>query len=188
MTAAPQLLKPYGLATRAIHWASAVLVLAAWLSGIIREELPRGVWRDLAMEVHASFGLLVLAFAALRVLSWAVSAPSAAEGPAWMRRAAWAMHWALLLLTIALPVTGLFDRWARGRTVPVFGQIMLDPPFIPPGGRIWGEVHETLADLLVVAVAVHVLAALWHAVVLRDGTLSRMLPRTGRVPGGQPAR
>ncbi len=163
-------------------------MLAAWLSGSVGEELPRGVWRDLALEVHASLGLMVLAFAALRLLSWAVSAPSAAEGSAWMRRAARAMHWALLLLTIALPVSGLFDRWARGRSVPVFWQIMLDPPFVSSGGRIWGEVHETVADLLVVLVAVHGLAALWHALTLRDGTLARMLPWAARAPGGQLAR
>ncbi len=117
---------------------------------------------------------------------WAVSAPSAAEGQAWMRRAARAMHWALLLLTIALPLTGLFDRWARGRSVMLVGQIRLAPPFVPLGGRIWDEVHETLADLLVVAVAVHVLAALWHAVVLRAGALLPLVSGTGRALGSQP--
>lgn len=178
--------QPYGLTIRTIHWATALLILAAWVSGTALEETPRGTWRELAMQVHASLGGLVLVFAALRLLTWAASTMPRPEGPAWMRRAARAMHWALLLLTIALPVTGLADRWARGRSVTVFGALTLDPPFALPGGRLWGEAHETLAELLLLAVAVHALAALWHAFVLRDGALARMLPRAGRVMARQP--
>lgn len=180
--------QPHSAMKRTIHWAAAFLVLAAWVSGTALEEAPRGAWRDLAMQLHASFGVLVLAVAALRLLTWAASGPSAAQEPAWMRLAARAMHWAVLLVTIALPMTGLFAHWARGRSVTVFGALTLDPPFALPAGRLWGEAHETLADLLLLAVALHVLAALWHEFVLRDGALACMLPKGRRVMRSQPGR
>jgi cytochrome b561 len=168
-------LRSPGMATRAIHWASALLVLSAWVVGSTMEEFPRGAGRDLAMQVHYSLGVLVLGFAALRVAWRAVAPPAPVEGPAWQRVAATAMHLALLGLTIGVPLTGLLDRWARGRAVTVFGGLPLPPPFAVPGGRAWGEAHEVLANLMLAAIAAHVLAALWHQFILGDRALSRML-------------
>jgi cytochrome b561 len=167
---------PHGAALRAIHWASAFLVLAAWVVGSTMEEFPRGGGRELAMQVHYSLGVLVLGFAALRVLRYAAAPPPRLAGPAWQRLGATGMHVALVLLTVALPLSGLFDRWARGRAVTVFGGLPLPAPMPIPGDRLWGEAHEVLANLLLVAIALHVAAALWHHLVLKDGSLVRMLP------------
>jgi cytochrome b561 len=167
--------RPLGVTTRAIHWGTALLVLSAWAVGSTMEEFPRGAGRDAAMQLHYSLGVLVLGLAALRVAWRAVSPPPPAEGAAWQRLAASGMHLALLGLTVALPLSGLFDRWARGRPVSVFGGLPLPAPIPIPGGRAWGEVHEVLANLLLAAIAVHVVAALWHHFVLRDRTLSRMI-------------
>jgi cytochrome b561 len=49
-----------------------------------------------------------------------------------------------------------------------------------PGDRLWGEMHEVFGNLLLVAIGLHVAAALWHQFALRDGTLSRMLPMLQR--------
>ncbi|PWS35883.1 cytochrome B [Falsiroseomonas bella] len=168
-------LRSPGMATRAIHWASALLVLLAWAVGSTMEDFPRGASRDLAMQLHYSLGVLVLGFAALRVAWRAVAPPPPAEGPAWQRLAATAMHLALIGLTIGVPLSGLLDRWARGRAVTIFGGMPLPAPFPVPGGRLWGEAHEVLANLMLAAIAAHVLAALWHQFILRDRALSRMV-------------
>ena len=164
-----------GMTTRAIHWATALLVLSAWVVGSTMEDFPRGAGRDLAMQVHYSLGVLVLGFAALRVAWRAAAPPPPVEGPAWQRLAAVAMHLALIGFTIGLPLTGLLDRWARGRAVTVFGGLPLPAPFAVPGGRVWGETHEVLANLMLAAIAAHVLAALWHQFILRDRAISRMV-------------
>lgn len=166
--------------TRALHWATAAAVIAAWLVGATMEEFPRGAARAAAKDMHYSLGLVVLGLAVMRVLHRAF-ARGARAGAADLRRAmASAMHVALVLLTIALPLSGLLDRWARGRPVSVFGGVILDPLFAVPGGKLWGELHEALAYTLLLAVAAHVLAALWHELVLRDGTLRSMLPSLRR--------
>ena len=171
---------PHGAALRALHWGSALLVVAAWVVGITMDGVPRGPARGVAMQVHYSLGVLVLGFAALRVVRYAM-APAVSEGPVWQRVSAAAMHWALLGMTVGVPLTGLLDRWARGRAVAVFGGLELPAPFAVPGGKMWGGAHEMLAWALAVAVAAHVAAALWHQLVLRDGTLARMLPRRASV-------
>ena len=166
----------HGALTRAIHWATAFVVLAAWIVGSTMEDVPRGASRDLAMQLHYSLGVLVLGLAALRVAWRAVAPPAQPSGAAWQRIAGQAMHLALIGLTVAVPMSGLLDRWARGRTVSVFGGVVLPAPFPIPGGRLWGEAHEVLANAMLLLIAVHVLAALWHQFILRDRTLSRMLP------------
>ena len=164
-----------GMAMRAIHWGTALLVLSAWVVGSTMEELPRGGGREQAMQLHYTLGVLVLGFAAIRVAWRAVAPPPPATGPAWQRLAALGMHLALIGLTIGVPLTGLLDRWARGRPVSVFGGLPLPAPFAVPGGRIWGEAHEVLANVMLAAIAAHVLAALWHQFVKRDRAISRMV-------------
>lgn len=167
-----------GIATRAMHWGVALLVVLAWLVGSTMEWFPRGPGRDTVTMLHYSLGLLVLGFAAPRVV-WRLLAPlpPLPGQPRWQHLAAVAVHLALTVLTIALPLSGLFDRWARGRPVKVFGGLDLPAPFPIPGDRLWGEVHEVMGNLLLAVVAAHVAAALWHHLVMKDSTLRRMLPR-----------
>lgn len=173
----------YGGTVRILHWSVAVLVIGAFFLGISMDDLPRGAARDLGREVHYSLGVLVLGLGVLRVL-WRAGHPPPAPLPGagvWQHRLAHLAHLGLMAVTLAVPLSGLLDRWARGRPVQVFGGIPLPAPFPVPGGRVWGEVHETLAWTLAALVAAHLLAVAWHVLVLRDGTLRRMWPSRGRL-------
>ena len=46
--------------------------------------------------------------------------------------------------------------------------------------RLLEGAHELLANGLLILVAAHFAAALRHAILLKDGVFSRMLPRWGR--------
>ncbi len=162
--------------TMLLHWGAAMILVGAFGLGLLLEDFARGAPRDFAMMVHYSLGTLVLALVTLRLLRRLLlrqPAPSETGPAAW---AATAMHVALYAVMVALPLSGAFDRWARGRRLAVFGDIVIPPPFAIPGGKLWEEAHEVLAWSLVALVAVHIAAALWHHVVLRDGVLRRMLP------------
>jgi cytochrome b561 len=43
-----------------------------------------------------------------------------------------------------------------------------------------GDVHSVLAWVLLVLIALHVAAAFFHHLVLKDGVMQRMVPWTGR--------
>lgn len=170
------------VATRLLHWGSALLLIAAFALGLLLEGWPRGAPRDQAMMVHYSLGVLVLGLVMVRLLRRLLLPPPPAEGAVLERLAATAMHWTLYAAMIALPVSGVLDRWARGRRLALFGDNVVPAPFPIGGGRIWREAHEMIAWLLLALVAAHVLAALWHHFALRDNVLRRMLPSAPALP------
>lgn len=162
--------------TMLLHWGAAVIVVAAFGLGLILDDWPKGAVRDQAMMIHYTLGTIIASVALIRVLRRLVLPPVAPEAPSLATRAAAAMHWALYATMVALPLSGALDRWARGRRLAVFGDVVIHPPFPIPGGKLWKEAHELLAWSLAAMVAVHIVAALWHHFVLRDGVLQRMVP------------
>lgn len=174
----------YGGVSQALHWATALVIAAAWTLGATMEELPRGPARAAGLDLHATLGLFVVAAVLARLL-WRAANPSPAAGEGLGGLAARAMHLALYGVMLAVPLSGLAAQWGRGRGVSAFlGAVTLPLPAWLQGGllggllggRAWGEVHEGAANLLLVLIGLHVGAALVHHLVLRDGVLARMLP------------
>ena len=171
----------YGQVARALHWTAAVALIATFLLALGMDAAPRGALRDGLKVAHYTAGVLALGFGLAR-LGWRLFARGPAlEGGVLQVLAAKGAHVALIALGIAVPLSGLAVRWARGRSVELLGGISLPPPVAIPGGRAWGEVHEAMAWGFVLVVGLHVAAVAWHALVLRDGTLRRMWGAPRRV-------
>jgi cytochrome b561 len=175
----------YGATTRALHWLGALCVLLAWLLGSFGDDLPKAT-RPAALFAHISLGLAVLGLLVVR-LGWRVADPPPASLPtslgAWTNTIAAAVHWLLYALMIAVPVTGIVLQFARGDALPIFGLFDVASPW--PRDRAFArsvkEVHELLANIILVAAALHAASALFHHYVLRDATLTRMLSRRNRI-------
>ena len=69
--------------------------------------------------------------------------------------------------------------WSGGRAINVFGWFAIPSPLgeMPALHKGLEIVHALGAKVLLFALAVHILAALKHALLDRDGTLWRMLGR-----------
>jgi cytochrome b561 len=65
----------YGVIAQCLHWAAVALVELAWTLGVLGDEFPEGASRALALFVHTSAGLLVIALTVLRLL-WRLVDPS----------------------------------------------------------------------------------------------------------------
>jgi cytochrome b561 len=167
----------YDTLTQAIHWLSLAAVAAALATGWSLEDMPRGTLKLAAINLHASFGVLILALTVVR-LAWQIvtPAPEPPPGQPMLRIAAKAMHLALYALLVLVPLSGLLMMAAKGRSVEVFGFFVF-PPLVTPDpawGHMLEEVHETLPNLMLLLVGLHAAAAVFHQAVLGDGTLSRM--------------
>lgn len=155
-------LKGYSARQIRLHWLVTVLIVLQFLlhepiamawDGIKEGQSPAFNWLILA---HVLGGSLVLIFSLWRlVLRFGRGVPPAPEAePEILRRAAHLGHLALYALMILMPLSGM-AAW--------FGGI-----------EVAAEGHEVMRIALLVLVAVHVLAALWHQFWLKDGLMMRM--------------
>lgn len=164
-----------------IHWLTALLIIAAFFLGLTMTEIHGITPTKLKYySWHKWLGVTVLLLAVLRVL-WrrANKPPPHPLGmPAWQAMAADATHLLLYLLIFAVPLSGYLYSSAAGVPVVYLGLIPL-PTLIEANAElkpILKTVHYVLTMTMAAAVVGHVLAALKHQFVDRDGVLRRMLP------------
>jgi cytochrome b561 len=171
----------YGAVSLSLHWLIVGLVVLAWLLGTFGDALPHGAARSAGLLVHISAGLAIFALVALRV-TWRLFDPpppfEATRFGQWLHVAARLTHFALYGLLIAVPVVGVLLQFARGDALPLFGIVDIASPWVRDRtfAKSLTEVHETLANLLLIGAGLHAAAALAHHWLLRDRTLARMLP------------
>ncbi|ADH90041.1 cytochrome B561 [Ancylobacter novellus DSM 506] len=172
----------YSLPLRALHWLTVLAVSLVYGVPYIEGFFERGTaGRAFIWWAHISVGLLILGLVALRLAARAlgpVPPPSAALSRP-VHLAATAAHVLLYVLLVVTPVVGIYLAFLRGDAVTFFGLFTIPSPVAVDreAARQVIELHETLANVLVVLALLHGLAALVHHFVFRDDVLRRMLPR-----------
>jgi cytochrome b561 len=173
----------YGSLAKFLHWAIVLLIVPQYFLAEAADELPNGVEKLQLFTWHKSLGMLVLLLALVRI-GWKL-ANRGLPGPVgepWQRKAAAAGHGLLYLLILAQPLSGWLMSSAANYPVTLFDWFQF-PALIGENQDLQEaleEVHELLFTLLLVVVAVHIAAALYHHFILRDGVLRRMLPFSSR--------
>jgi cytochrome b561 len=172
-------LKAYNRFSIGIHWLTVLLFVAVYSTIELRELFPKGSDMREAMKWwHASLGLSIFAVTGLRlIVRLAARAHPPKEAPTWQRVLSGATHLALYLLMIALPLIGWMMLSADGKPISLFGLGL--PPLIGPNEGLaeqLEDVHETIGTFGYWLIGLHATAGLFHHYVLRDATLSRMLP------------
>ncbi len=150
-----------------LHWLIALIIIFEWVSGdgmgrVLRARLESGASGLEGGTPHVWLGSVVFALILIRVLlRWVQGAPGALPGnSALMTRAAEWGHRVLYALMIAVPALGAL-AW--------FG-----------GVNAAGELHETVANALMILALGHAVFAIWHHFIKRDGALNRMRLSEGR--------
>ncbi|NML30684.1 cytochrome b [Paraburkholderia antibiotica] len=165
----------------AFHWLIALLIVCGFALGWVMTDIPGFTPTKLRyFSWHKWIGVTVFALAILRILWRATHAapPMPRRMPTWQRGAAHLVHLLLYVLMIAIPVSGYLYSSAANVPVVYLGLIPL-PRLIAPDPQlkeVLKNLHIALNYTLLVLVALHVVAALKHQLVDRDGLLSRMLP------------
>ncbi len=164
-----------------LHWLIALLIAIAFALGLIMSDMPGLTMTKLKyFSWHKWMGITIFMLVLARV-AWRLThpAPALAAGmPKWQRLAAAWMHRLLYLLIIVIPLTGYFYSLAAGVPVVYLGIIPL-PVLIEKNAflkEVLGEIHSILNFSMAGLVGLHILGALKHQFVDRDGTLARMLP------------
>ena len=169
----------YNGAAIALHWLTALLIVANLLLGLAMVPLPISPRKLEWYLWHKAIGITIFTLTSLRLL-WRAMRPHPAPVPMppWQRRAAAASHALLYALLLAIPISGWLYSSATGVQVSYLGLFPL--PNLVAKDKALGDalqaVHVGLNLLLAAVVVLHVAAAVKHHVVDRDDALARMLP------------
>jgi len=164
---------------RLLHWLMAVCILGMLLIGVGMVSTVRPKYLTL-VSVHKSLGIAILVLVVIRaVVRLCYGAPSLpVDLPQSMKRAAVLSHYALYALMFGMPLIGWAMLSAAAYPVVLLGGLQL-PAILPPSASfhslLW-DAHYYLAFVFFALVLLHVAAALFHALVRRDGVFEAMAP------------
>lgn len=171
----------YSLPLRALHWLTVIAIVVVYGVTYLKDLFASGTpERALVWWTHISVGLSILGLVALRLVFRVVGPvppPSAALSRP-VHLAATVAHVLLYALLVATPLVGIYLAFLRGNEVTFFGLFTIPSPVAVDrtAARQVVEVHELLANALVVLALLHAAAALVHHFVFKDDVLRRMLP------------
>jgi cytochrome b561 len=170
----------YGALPQALHWLTAICVIVAWLLGQLIDAFPKGPPRVWALWTHMTVGECVMLFLIVRLVWRIADPPPPLERTRFGRAleiASKLSHYAMYALLLAVPCLGIIVRLKHDSSLPIFGAVVASPwPADRATAHSLLEIHELLANALLILAGIHAAAALMHHYVWRDRTLVRMLP------------
>jgi cytochrome b561 len=185
---------------RALHWLMAICILCMLFIGVGMVSTIEPVYLTL-VSIHKPLGVVILLLALLRVaVRLRAGAPPLPAGmPEPMKLAAHLSHLAFYVLMIAVPLIGWAMLSAADYPVIVAGMTL--PRIVPIDASLhstlWNA-HRFLALCFFALILLHFAAALYHALVRRDGVFESMAggradraarsPRTEPAHAGDPSR
>ena len=172
-----------------LHWGLALLITAALALGALGlAKIPNTSPMKLeALRSHMTGGIIILALmlARLAVRMRSAHPPPARAGHRLLDRLAWASHRLFYVTVIAMAGSGIIMALQTGLFDSVFfGQGNLPADFWAYPIR---NVHYVVSRILMTLIAVHIVAALYHAFALRDGLLKRMFFGRRKINSPQPS-
>lgn len=171
----------YGIVSILFHWIGAALIITIWLLGDRIDSFPRGAEKDAAQALHYAVAFSALIIIVPRLIWRYVNpkTPMAVTSSPFLDLVAKIVKWALVAAMTLLIITGPIDVWTGRRgAIDVFGWVVSSP--IPESlngilHAVAGPVHVISAKVILILVALHVLGALKHLILDRDGVFRRML-------------
>jgi cytochrome b561 len=162
---------------RALHWVMAVCILSMLFIGVgmVSTIMPKYL---MLVSIHKPLGIAILVLALIRlVVRLGYGAPPLpVDLPELMKLAANFSHYALYALMIGMPLIGWGMLSAAAYPVVLFGGVHL-PAVLPQSERLhallWNA-HFYLAFVFFALILLHAAAALFHALVRRDGVFETM--------------
>lgn len=166
----------YTLPAVLLHWAQAVIVLWLLWLGWTMVDLPKGAERSAAYGLHKSLGLLALLLVAAR-LAWRAGNPAPAPlVGGYEARLATGVHHLLYVFLVMAPIAGYLASSFTPYALKFFGHEIPKLGWPDEGlNGVFKALHVALVWSGAGLIALHVAGAAKHG-LLRDGTLSRMLP------------
>lgn len=182
-----------------LHWLIALVIFAMFALGWYMDELPKEAPKQIAFDLfdlgiytwqlaaevsprtfyfnlHKSIGVTLIALIAIRIL-WRITHRPPAMLTSYKpceKKLATGIHHTLYLLMVAMPITGLLMAIYSKYGVMWFGMDFIAGLDNSDMRGIYKEAHEIVGTLLLLAIIIHIVGALKHKLIDKDGTMDRM--------------
>jgi cytochrome b561 len=160
-----------------VHWLTLALLIAAWYLGDSLSDATDGGKATLAgYIVHISVGgtVLLLTLSQLYFRRKDGKPPLLADTPMY-QAVAKNIHYLLYTVLILLPVSGVTIIFtSKVGAALLAGEANMLPKEHGYKGVFAHVVHEQLVNVVIVLVVLHVLGAIKHQFIMKDGLMSRM--------------
>lgn len=170
----------YSASLRRLHWLMALLIALAYLAIEQRGLFERGSPARFAMmQSHFWFGIgiFILVWVRLQQRMKRGAPPITPALPSWQRVLSHVFHIALYAFFIVMPILGLLTANFDGKVIYLpFTQIAL-PAIVGENEALahqLEDLHGQIGEIFYWVIGFHVFAALYHHVVRKDDTLTRM--------------
>ena len=168
----------YKVIQKVIHWLMAIMIcldlfiaqkFGGWMQG----------WDRLESRVdHSSMGAIITVLfilrIAFRVRYGAASLPQGMSN--WQVRSAKAAHFAFYFFIGLMICSGIATAVNAASPIPLFGQFDItigrsDEGFL----QLIRPIHEFATNAVIVLIVLHIVAAIYHHFIAKDGSTVRML-------------
>lgn len=167
----------FALRSRILHWLMAAMVVAMLFIGVTMMA-SLGDYHRL-VSIHRPLGIAILVLTVVRLLNrWVTPMPDFLATMSMRER--WIASWSerlLYTLLLVMPLVGWTMLSAGHYPIVLFGDVHL-PALLPANPTLYAllrKAHTILAYVLFVTFLAHLTAVVFHAIVLRDGLLRRMV-------------
>jgi len=157
-----------------VHWLTLALLIVAWYLGHELDEARHEEGAKLiGYVVHALIGGTILLLVLARLYFRSKDGVPAPLGDTSTDKLAKGVHHLFYVVLVVLPVSGVATVATSevGKALKAWDASLLPKKF---SGILAHNVHETLVTVLIALVIVHVLGALTHQFILKDGLMKRM--------------
>lgn len=166
----------YGSIAKFFHWTIFILLFFMIIYGYFLDSFPKD-YKKMASNIHKLIGLVILLLMILRA-GWALmNTKPQLDMRIWEHYAERTLHLLLYVVIILMPIAGWIGASAANKP-PHIGDYAFRLPIEEnkPLVKIAFNIHGWLAIIIITFVSLHILAALYHHFIRKDGVLRRMMP------------
>lgn len=170
----------YSKTAMALHWLIAALLVYNYALGERTEHLRQGVALFAILQHHKSIGIAVLLLSLSRLVMrlWRPAPAAVIDNPA-AKFLSSVVHALFYVVMIGAPLTGWIIVSTARIEIPTLLFDVIPWPHLPMAQswhKLAEDAHGLLSTLMLALIALHVIGAVRHQFVIKDGLLSRMMP------------
>ena len=166
----------------ALHWLIAALLVYNYALGERAEHLKQGAALFAVLQLHKSIGISVLLLSLFRlaIRLWRPAPLAVIDNPA-AKYLSSAVHALFYVVMIGAPLTGWIIVSTAKIEIPTLLFGVVPWPHLPIAlgwHKLAEDMHALLSTIMLALIALHVIGAVRHQFVMKDGLLDRMMPTT----------